>query len=65
MIEAVGHDHLTEFFWAVEQVLAPGGVLVMEAITTTEERYEDYLKCTDFINTVIFPGKTKRAEAQL
>ena len=56
MIEAVGHEHLVDFFWAVEQVLAPNGVLVMEAITTTEERYEDYLHSTDFINTVIFPG---------
>jgi cyclopropane-fatty-acyl-phospholipid synthase len=56
MIEAVGHDHLGEFYWAVEQVLAPGGVLVMEAITTTEERYENYLRSTDFINTIIFPG---------
>lgn len=34
MIEAVGHEHLGEFFWAVEQVLKPNGVLVMEAITT-------------------------------
>jgi cyclopropane-fatty-acyl-phospholipid synthase len=56
MIEAVGHDHLHEFFWVVEQVLKPDGILVMEAITTTEERYENYLKSTDFINTVIFPG---------
>jgi len=56
MIEAVGHAHLTEFFWAVEQVLTLDGVLVMEAITTTEERYEQYLKSTDFINTIIFPG---------
>jgi cyclopropane-fatty-acyl-phospholipid synthase len=56
MIEAVGHDHLGEFFWAVEQVLAHDGVLVMEAITTPEERYETYRRSTDFINTVIFPG---------
>lgn len=56
MIEAVGHDHLVQFFWAVEQVLARDGVLVMEAITTTEERYENYLRSTDFINTIIFPG---------
>ncbi len=56
MIEAVGHEHLTEFYWAVEQVLAPDGILVMEAITTTEERYENYLRTTDFINTIIFPG---------
>ena len=56
MIEAVGHDHLGEFFWAVEQVLAPNGILVMEAITTPEMRYETYLRSTDFINTIIFPG---------
>lgn len=56
MIEAVGHEHLGEFFWAVEQVLAPNGILVMEAITTPEQRYETYLRSTDFINTVIFPG---------
>ena len=45
MIEAVGHDHLGEFFWAVEQVLKSDGVLVMEAITTPESRYETYLRC--------------------
>jgi len=56
MIEAVGHEHLGEFFWAVEQVMAYDGVLVMEAITTPEARYETYLRSTDFINTVIFPG---------
>lgn len=56
MIEAVGHNHLGEFFWAVEQVLKPNGVFVMEAITTPESRYETYMRSTDFINTVIFPG---------
>lgn len=56
MIEAVGHEHLGEFFWAVEQLLKYDGVLVMEAITTPEARYETYLRSTDFINTVIFPG---------
>ena len=44
MIEAVGHSHLVEFFWAVEQVLTPNGILVMEAITTPESRYENYLR---------------------
>jgi len=56
MIEAVGHEHLGEFYWAVEQVLAHDGVLVMEAITTPEQRYETYIRSTDFINTIIFPG---------
>jgi cyclopropane-fatty-acyl-phospholipid synthase len=56
MIEAVGHEHLGEFFWAVEQVLSRDGVMVMQAITTPEERYETYRRSTDFINTIIFPG---------
>lgn len=56
MIEAVGHEHLGEFFWAVEQVLAYDGILVMEAITTPEARYETYRRSTDLINTIIFPG---------
>ena len=49
MIEAVGHSHLVEFFWAVEQVLAPNGILVMEAITTPECRYENYLRYADSV----------------
>eukprot|EP00591_Stephanopyxis_turris_P001384 CAMPEP_0195508044 /NCGR_PEP_ID=MMETSP0794_2-20130614/1350_1 /TAXON_ID=515487 /ORGANISM="Stephanopyxis turris, Strain CCMP 815" /LENGTH=1053 /DNA_ID=CAMNT_0040634899 /DNA_START=48 /DNA_END=3209 /DNA_ORIENTATION=+ len=56
MIEAVGHEHLGEFFWAVEQVLSHDGILVMEAITTPEARYETYRRSTDFINSIIFPG---------
>lgn len=56
MIEAVGHDHLVEYFWAVEQVLSRDGILVMEAITTPEERYETYRRAADYINTIIFPG---------
>ena len=56
MIEAVGHDHLGEFYWAVEQLLKYDGILVMEAITTPESRYETYLRSTDLINTIIFPG---------
>ena len=56
MIEAVGHEHLGELYWAVEQVLAVDGVLVMEAITTPEARYDTYLRSTDFINMVMIPG---------
>jgi len=56
MIEAVGHEHLGDFFGAVERVLAEDGVLVMEAITTPEARYETYRRTTDFINTIVFPG---------
>lgn len=56
MIEAVGHEHLGEFYESVDRVLKRNGILVMEAITTPEERYETYIRTTDFINTIIFPG---------
>jgi cyclopropane fatty-acyl-phospholipid synthase-like methyltransferase len=38
MIEAVGLEHLGDFFWAVERVLKSNGVLVMEAITAPKSR---------------------------
>ncbi|CAM9148653.1 unnamed protein product [Chrysoparadoxa australica] len=56
MIEAVGHNYLGVFFAAVERLLKENGVAVLEAITTPESRYEEYLRSTDFINTIIFPG---------
>ncbi|CAM9399488.1 unnamed protein product [Laminaria digitata] len=56
MIEAVGHNYLGTFFAASDALLAPGGVMVMQAITTPEHRYEEYIRSTDFINTIIFPG---------
>lgn len=55
-IEAVGHNYLGTFFASADALLAPGGVMVMQAITTPEERYEEYIRSTDFINTIIFPG---------
>jgi cyclopropane fatty-acyl-phospholipid synthase-like methyltransferase len=37
-------QHLGEYFGAVERLLKPDGIFVMEAITTPEARYTDYLK---------------------
>jgi len=56
MIEAVGHNHLNEFYEAVQRVMSNDGVLVMEAITTPEARYEYYRRAADYINSIIFPG---------
>ncbi|CAN0020776.1 unnamed protein product [Ectocarpus sp. 4 AP-2014] len=56
MIEAVGHNYLGTFFASTDALLAPGGVMVMQAITTPENRYKEYMRSTDFINTIIFPG---------
>lgn len=57
-IEAVGHNYLGTFFASADALLAPGGVMVMQAITTPEHRYEEYIRSTDFINTIIFPGNS-------
>eukprot|EP00753_Platysulcus_tardus_P014230 PLAT4238.1.p1 GENE.PLAT4238.1~~PLAT4238.1.p1 ORF type:complete len:878 (-),score=478.71 PLAT4238.1:1249-3882(-) len=56
MIEAVGHKYLGEFFQAAEMMLKPKGLLVMEAITTAEFRYDEYIKSTDLISVLVFPG---------
>lgn len=56
MLEAVGHDYLPDFYRAVDQLMAPHGVCVVQVITTPDDRYEDYRKCAEFINTHIFPG---------
>lgn len=55
-IEAVGHNYLGTFFAASDALLAPCGIMVMQAITTPENRYHEYITSTDFINTIIFPG---------
>lgn len=56
MLEAVGHDHLPQFFRVVEERLAAGGVAVVQSITIPDHRYEAYRRNPDFIQTHIFPG---------
>lgn len=59
----MGHNYLGTFFAASDALLAPGGVMVMQAITTPEHRYEEYIRSTDFINTIIFPGESEGSGA--
>ena len=56
MVEAVGHNYFPTFMGALDRLLAPNGVLVLQAITLPEPRYAAYLRSADFINTIIFPG---------
>ena len=56
MIEAVGHNYFPSYMSALDRLLAPGGIAVIQAITMPEKRYPLYLKTCDFINTIIFPG---------
>jgi cyclopropane-fatty-acyl-phospholipid synthase len=56
MIEAVGQDYLPTYFATIARCLKPGGHAVLQAITIEEDRFEDYLAHTDFIQKYIFPG---------
>lgn len=56
MIEAVGHQYFPTFFRCCEERLAPNGLLVMQAITISDQKYEAYRKGCDFIQKHIFPG---------
>lgn len=56
MIEAVGHQHLPEFFKQCNRLLKPNGRLLIQAITISDQRYERYRKQADFIQRYIFPG---------
>lgn len=56
MIEAVGHQHLPQFFKQCNRLLKPNGRLFLQAITISDQRYERYRKQADFIQRYIFPG---------
>lgn len=56
MIEAVGHAHFGTFMKALDDLLAPNGVVVIQAITIPETRWKEYISSTDMINHFIFPG---------
>lgn len=56
MIEAVGADFVDTYFQACSSLLKPDGVMLIQAITMPEDRYEDALREVDFIKKYIFPG---------
>jgi cyclopropane-fatty-acyl-phospholipid synthase len=68
MFEAVGRAWWPTYFAAIRRSLKSEGCAVLQVITIAEERFEDYLRDTDFIQKHIFPGgllpsKTAFAEA--
>ncbi len=56
MIEAVGHEYLPQFFSMCADLLKTDGAMLIQAITMPDQRYEQYLKGSDFIRRYIFPG---------
>jgi cyclopropane-fatty-acyl-phospholipid synthase len=56
MVDAVGHQRLTQFFRCSDRLLKPGGIMALQTITIPDERYDDYRQETDWIRKHIFPG---------
>jgi cyclopropane-fatty-acyl-phospholipid synthase len=56
MIEAIGHHYLGTYFGAVDRLLRPDGMALIQAITIEDHRYHAALKSVDFIKRHIFPG---------
>lgn len=56
MIEAVGHKFMPVFFERCQALLKDDGVMLVQAITIPDQRYEASRKNVDFIRRYIFPG---------
>ncbi len=56
MIEAVGWQHFDEFFQRCDALLAPGGLMFLQAITIDDDLYEAEKASRSFANTHVFPG---------
>ena len=56
MIEAVGHEYYKQYFSVCSQLLKPDGLMLIQAITLPDQRFETSKNTTDFIQRYIFPG---------
>ncbi len=56
MIEAVGAQFYTAYFSKCSSLLKADGLMLIQAITISDQRYETSLTNSDFIKHYIFPG---------
>jgi cyclopropane-fatty-acyl-phospholipid synthase len=56
MIEAVGAHYYPAYFSKCSAMLKPEGLMLIQAITISDQRYQQSLTKTDFIKRYIFPG---------
>jgi cyclopropane-fatty-acyl-phospholipid synthase len=56
MIEAVGREHWPEYFGTLANLLAPGGMVGLQAITMPHERMKATARTQTWITKYIFPG---------
>jgi cyclopropane-fatty-acyl-phospholipid synthase len=56
MVEAVGRKYLPTFFQKCGELLADNGIMLLQAITIRDSKYDQYARSVDFIQRHIFPG---------
>lgn len=56
MIEAVGHEYYRQYFSGCASLLKDDGLMLLQAITIPDQRFEYAQKSVDFIQRYIFPG---------
>ncbi|MCK6458868.1 MAG: cyclopropane-fatty-acyl-phospholipid synthase family protein [Planctomycetes bacterium] len=56
MIEAVGHEYHGVFFRKCADLLAPDGLMALQAITIGDKDYDEARRTVDFIKRYVFPG---------
>lgn len=56
MIEAVGWKYYDTFFETCSRLLKPNGLMLIQAITIEDQRFEKAKRNVDFIQRYIFPG---------
>jgi cyclopropane-fatty-acyl-phospholipid synthase len=56
MIEAVGHEFYQQYFNCCATLLKPDGLMLIQAITIPDQRYQYARSSVDFIQRYIFPG---------
>jgi len=56
MIEAVGYQYFDSFFGKCSELLKSEGMLLLQAISIADQRYETAKRSVDFIKRYIFPG---------
>ena len=56
MIEAVGAKYYDEYFQTCSSLVKPHGLMLIQAITISDQRFEQSVNSIDFIKRYIFPG---------
>lgn len=56
MIEAVGHQYYANYFEKCSSLVKPDGLMLIQAITIADQRFEESVRGIDFIRKYIFPG---------